>query len=168
MRDAHVSMPLRLRHSVIQKQRHSVTAFRLNAAMDEKFIGKTIGERVRHWREKRGMSVHELATKVGSKPSTIYGLEIGDQKKSSALHRIAKILGLNIEYLEMGKGAAELGSAPIEEIPEDPWPFSTIPFSSFDQLPDRDKETIEEIVRAYISRCEVPRAKRTTKRRRAG
>jgi transcriptional regulator with XRE-family HTH domain len=137
--------------------------------MEEKFIGKTIGERVRHWREKKGMSVHDLAAKVGSKPSTIYGLEIGDQKKSSALNRIAKVLGLNIEYLESGKGPEEVGgSAPIKETPEDPWPFTTIAFSSFDRLSSRDKETIEELVRTYISRCEVPRAKRTTKRRRVG
>jgi HTH-type transcriptional regulator, competence development regulator len=145
-------------------QRHSVTAFRLNTDMEEKFIGKTIGERVRHWRERRGITVPELARQVGSKPSTIYGLEIGDQKKSSALHKIAKALGLNIDYLETAKGPAELGGpARVEEA--EPWPFPTIARGRFDRLPDRDKQAIEKLLLTFISHCEVPGEQRARKRR---
>lgn len=136
--------------------------------MDDRFEGNTIGERVRHWREKRGMTVPELASKVGSKPSTIYGLEIGDQKKTTALHKLAKVLRVNVEYLELGKGRAESGQ-PIEDEATSGagWPFDPSLKFRFDRLQNRDKQAIEKLVLTYISHCEVTRDKRVTKRRTA-
>lgn len=133
--------------------------------MDDRFEGNTIGERVRHWREKRGMTVPELASKIGSKPSTIYGLEIGDQKKTTALHKIAKVLRLNVDYLELGKGRAEAGAPVKDEVaPTDGWPFDPGLKFRFDRLRNRDKQAIEKLLETYISHCEVPRDKHATKR----
>lgn len=47
--------------------------------------------------------------------STLYELERGDQRSSTRLHRLCKVLGLNIEFVEHGRGPRLLseGKAPL-------------------------------------------------------
>lgn len=65
----------------------------------------TVGERVKAEREAKGISRAELAKRIGAKgESYISELELGGIKKGGRLHRIAEELGLNVHWLETGKG----------------------------------------------------------------
>ena len=92
-------------------QRHSVTAFRSNVKMD------TIGTRIRAEREAQGISRAELARSAGIAPSTLSDLELGLSKSTTALHKIARRLGLRPEWLETGRGAKE----PSQDTSDSDW-----------------------------------------------
>lgn len=64
----------------------------------------TTGGRIKEWREKRKLTVAQLAQRVGLAQSTIYDLERGDSKSTTKLHRVAEALGVNPNWLETGKG----------------------------------------------------------------
>lgn len=85
---------------------HAITDFRLNGSM------KTIGSRVRAVREEKGITRKQLAAEVGIAPSTLSGLELGEQERTTALHRIAESLGVNVRWLETGAGAKYGASEP--------------------------------------------------------
>lgn len=87
-------------------QRPSVTPFRSNDAME------TIGERVRAEREDQGISRAELAKAAELSYTALSDLERGDTKSTPKLHRIAARLGVNVQWLETGKGpkAADIGT----------------------------------------------------------
>ncbi len=90
------------------RQRHSVTAFRSNVNME------TIGSRIRAEREAQGVSRAELARSAGIAPSTLSDLELGLSKSTTALHKIARRLGLRPEWLETGRGSKDPASDPSE------------------------------------------------------
>ena len=71
--------------------------------------GITIGARIRSRREEIGMPVSTLARAAGLAPSTVYDLMRSDSTSSTKLHLIAKALGLNIDWLETGKGPRLIG-----------------------------------------------------------
>jgi transcriptional regulator with XRE-family HTH domain len=58
------------------------------------------------------MSVKAMARAVGLAESTIYDLERSDSDSSTKLHLFAKALGLNVHWLETGKGQRLLTDAP--------------------------------------------------------
>lgn len=98
IRDAHgMSMERTLRHSVEACQRHSVDLFAFNCGMD------TIGSRIRAVREKQDISRADLAKSAGIKPSTLSDLELGLSKTTTALHKIARRLGVSVDWLETGR-----------------------------------------------------------------
>jgi transcriptional regulator with XRE-family HTH domain len=66
--------------------------------------GMTIGARVKSRREEIRMPVATLGRAVGLAPSTIYDLMRSDSVSSTKLHLFAKVLGLNVDWLETGKG----------------------------------------------------------------
>lgn len=82
-------------------QRHFVTAFRRNQAMEN------IGERVRRLREERGIERPDLARAAGLSYSMLADLENGKAKTTTRLHRIADRLGVRVHYLETGDGPEE-------------------------------------------------------------
>jgi transcriptional regulator with XRE-family HTH domain len=158
IRDAHVSMASTLRHSVIRPQRHSVTEIRFNSSV-------TIGDRTKEWRERRKMTVEQLAQRVGLRPSTIHDLERGDSKSSKKLHVIAQILRINVNFLETGRGEAEdMSAKPRDEAGNTNWPFS-FARSRFDGLPSVDRETIEAAVLALVISMEKAKPKPTMKKK---
>jgi transcriptional regulator with XRE-family HTH domain len=63
-----------------------------------------IGERIKERRRELRLSVRDLAEKVGIAPSTLYGIERGDQSRSTRLHVLCKVLGLNLEWVDSGQG----------------------------------------------------------------
>ncbi|MGY0607423.1 XRE family transcriptional regulator [Stenotrophomonas sp. FS3] len=95
----------------MSRQRHSVTAFRSNVNME------TIGSRIRAEREAQGVSRAELARSAGIAPSTLSDLELGLSKSTTALHKIARRLGLRPEWLETGRGSKD----PATDTSESDW-----------------------------------------------
>lgn len=110
MISAQVFMPPTLRYSVAKSQRHSVTEFRLNVGM------VTIGDRIRAEREAQGVDRKDLAKSAGIAYSTLADLEAGRSKSTTALHKIARRLGLRIEWLEYGKGPKRAAPAPAADV----------------------------------------------------
>lgn len=72
---------------------------------------ETIGNRVRTERERQGVSRSDLARSAGIATSTLSDLELGLSKSTTALHKIAKRLGVRPEWLESGKGIKDGASA---------------------------------------------------------
>ena len=81
--------------------------------------GITIGARIKSRREEINMPVTTLARAVGLAPSTVYDLMRSDSVSSTKLHLIARVLGLNIDWLETGKGPRLAGESRHGGIKED-------------------------------------------------
>ncbi|QPK65146.1 helix-turn-helix domain-containing protein [Methylomonas sp. LL1] len=62
----------------------------------------TMGARVRHYRERLGLSQDELALRVGAAQQTIQSLESGKIRKSTFLPHIARELGVDFDTLLFG------------------------------------------------------------------
>ncbi len=57
----------------------------------------TPGQRVRHWRELRGISQVELATRSGLEKTKLCKIEIGTQEvRATELEQLAEALGLSM------------------------------------------------------------------------
>lgn len=64
----------------------------------------TVGERIKHYRLKRGMTQKELADKMGIRPVGISQYESGKRiPKPETIKRIAHALDINPYYLQEGK-----------------------------------------------------------------
>ena len=70
---------------------------------------QSMGARVRHYRERLGLSQDELALKVGAAQQTIQSLESGKIRKSTFLPHIAKVLGIDFDVLMFGNPSAMTG-----------------------------------------------------------
>lgn len=98
MIEAHVFMPAKLRYSVAR-----VNGIPLRGSVSIRGM-KTIGERVRKDREDQGITRADLARAAGIAQSTLSDLELGLSKSTTALHKIAARLGVNVHWLETGRG----------------------------------------------------------------
>jgi len=67
----------------------------------------TIGNRIRAEREGQNVSRADLARSAGIATTTLSDLELGLSKSTTALHKIARRLGVRAEWLETGKGTKE-------------------------------------------------------------
>ena len=85
--------------------------------------GLTIGARIKSRREEINMPVATLARTVGLAPSTVYDLMRSDSVSSTKLHLIARALGLNVDWLETGKGARLAGESRHGGIKEEAAPY---------------------------------------------
>lgn len=80
---------------------------------------RTIGDRVRERRLELRWSQSKLAKLIGAKnASTISELESGRSKKSTSTTLLAKVMGLNAQWLQTGRGD-RLASIDLEEGHED-------------------------------------------------
>lgn len=84
----------------------------------------TVGCRVRHYRERLGLSQEELAARVGAAQQTIQSLESGKIRKSTFLPHIARELGVDFDTLLPGggnpgpaRGAGALPMASTRRVP---------------------------------------------------
>lgn len=84
----------------------------------------TVGLRVRHYRERLGLSQEELAARVGAAQQTIQSLESGKIRKSTFLPHIARQLGVDFDALLSGgehpaltQGARALPMASSRRVP---------------------------------------------------
>jgi transcriptional regulator with XRE-family HTH domain len=86
-------------------QRHFVPDVHCNAVME------TIGVRIRKRREDMGISRADLAKHIGLAYSSLSDLESGKAKSTTVLHKIAARLGVNVDWLETGKGVRDASPA---------------------------------------------------------
>lgn len=139
MREAHVLMPHTLRHPVGLTQRPPVTGFRDNLRMPrppdlQKF--DRLGDRIVHWRERRGMKRPELARLAKIPYSTLAELENNEQRSTTKITQIAAALRINAHYLATDKGDPEdLTALPASEYTADwPFPFPRSDLQEFDEI----------------------------------
>lgn len=71
----------------------------------------TVGERIVEARNERGMSRRDLVTASGVPYSTLAGLEVGDQKTSTAIPALASALGVHALWLAENRGPKNFGDA---------------------------------------------------------
>ncbi|PKH70304.1 transcriptional regulator [Stenotrophomonas sp. Betaine-02u-21] len=78
----------------------------------------TIGSRIRAEREAQEISRNELAKAAGIAATTLSNLELGLSKSSTALHKIARRLGVHVDWLETGKGKKRVTAGAVASVAE--------------------------------------------------
>jgi transcriptional regulator with XRE-family HTH domain len=68
---------------------------------------ESIGDRVRRTRESKGIARGDLARAIGLSYTGLSDLELGKAKNTTKLHRLASELGVDVQWLETGKGSPE-------------------------------------------------------------
>lgn len=66
---------------------------------------ETIGDRVRRLRQAQGIARKDLARDAGMSYSGLSDLESGKAKTTTRLHHLSAALGVDVNYLETGKGS---------------------------------------------------------------
>jgi transcriptional regulator with XRE-family HTH domain len=88
-------------------------------------IDRHVGERLRTIRERRGMSIDELATQVGITADQLAAHEAGEHLKPEVLYAIARSLRVLIaEFFIVIKPQAHPRERPMDELADFP-PFET-------------------------------------------
>lgn len=158
MREDHVAMRPSLRHAVDNSQRQPVTEFRNNYGMPRPpGLPKctTIGQRVRWWREHRGVSRKDLAKAVSLGYSTLADLENDEQDTTSKLHLIAAQLRLNPHYLETDRGEPEAEFEQAGPPADDLWPFARIPRRRLEKLNRIERKYAEDRLLEVLAEIEA-------------
>ncbi len=106
--DQVMSMKPILWHAIDLSQRDAITRSRNNWEM-------TIGERIKQARQLRGMSRPQLSEASGIKYPTLAGIENNDQAGTTQLPALAEALGVNIRWLQTGKGPKEPNTTGSDE-----------------------------------------------------
>jgi phage repressor protein C with HTH and peptisase S24 domain len=75
----------------------------------------SLGKRVAHARALAGISQSELARRIGIKPQSIQAIEAGDTKRSRYTGQIARTLGVDEAWLDMGRGEVPSMAHPAPE-----------------------------------------------------
>lgn len=68
---------------------------------------ETIGDRVKRLRKAKGVERKDLARDSGLSYTMVSDLESGKARSTTKLHRIAAVLGVDVRYLETGKGVQD-------------------------------------------------------------
>lgn len=63
-----------------------------------------IGRRLKERRKELGLSVVVVAARAGLRPTTLYDIEREEQHSTTRLHALCKVLGLNQDWVETGRG----------------------------------------------------------------
>lgn len=71
----------------------------------------TLGQRLRYARERKGLTQAVLATQSGTSQQAVNMAEQGKAKRPRALHEMATILGVSIDWLLSGREAGGMGQA---------------------------------------------------------
>jgi transcriptional regulator with XRE-family HTH domain len=79
----------------------------------------TLGQRVRWARERRGLSQHELAERIGVRQSTIGNIESGTRRRPREQRKLADALGVNELWLETGRGQRDRDAGDTTRLSED-------------------------------------------------
>lgn len=153
-------MPSSLRATVESRQRLPVTGFRKNQRVPRppempKDL-RTVGARVRWWREYRKMSRPALAKKVNYSYSGLADLENDESTASEKLHLIAAELRLKAHYLETGLGEPE-EAFPQDAAPEADWMFSGIARVRLRNLTKIEKAYIQQKLDEALLEIEAER-----------
>lgn len=89
---------------------------------------KTLQERLKFARAKKGLSQASLAKSIGKSQSSIAAIEAGRNKETTNIASLAMALGVNAVWLETGKGTP-FGSSP--NVRELGIPLNTVPIVSW-------------------------------------
>jgi len=108
-----------------------------------------LGTRIAHLRKQKDMSQTDLAKMVGVSCAQIGRYEIkGSQPPAEVLKKIAESLGTTIDYLINGdkdeKAQATLKDSELLQ-----------QFKAVEQLNEKDKSTIKDIIDAFIKRSKL-------------
>jgi transcriptional regulator with XRE-family HTH domain len=130
--------------------RHHVSAPRDNRAMDRPadFLEfTTLGKRVRGWREFRGLSQEQLATKAGLKNKTSVSTierDASDKPEAKTIFGLADALEVDPAYLFKGDGDPEVRK-PLSALAQIrfAWPFSDAAWTAFQRLSPKERDGIE-------------------------
>jgi transcriptional regulator with XRE-family HTH domain len=72
--------------------------------------GMGIGRRIKERRIELGLSVKSVADAAGMAATTLYDLEREEQHSTTRLHALCRVLGLNPEWADSGRGSRLSGS----------------------------------------------------------
>ena len=75
---------------------------------------ETLAKRLRYARERMGLTQSELARRVKLRPQAIQFIEAGHVRRPRSVVEIARVLGVNAEWLLLGEGAVDVA---IRETP---------------------------------------------------
>lgn len=128
----------------------------------------TIHQRIKALREKRQLSMEQLAERVGVSWQTIQQWENGKTApKRARLEAVAHALDTTPEYLAVGHCpvSPESNASPAQQSAT--WPFPSIPEESVRALPEEDRKRLEGALGLAIAQlgiglavAEAPRSKR--------
>ncbi len=104
---------------------------------------KGFATRVKELREKRALSQVQLAKMVGISQVAIKKIEDGGNTRYG--RKLAEALGVSLEYLETGVGAAEIDPPHSFRLAERPtkWPFGAIPEAAIHSLKSDELSRVE-------------------------
>ena len=93
-----------------------------------------IGAALRVVREQRGLSLREVARRVGVSPSFVSQVETGKANPSvGTLYALVGVLGTSLDDLmENGHGVVEEGRSPVSKPPTEGWPPVEVPLQPAD------------------------------------
>ncbi|WP_298134171.1 helix-turn-helix domain-containing protein [Acidiferrobacter sp.] len=69
---------------------------------------ETLAKRLRYARERMGLTQSELARRVKLRPQAIQFIESGHVRRPRSIVEIARVLGVNAEWLLLGEGAVDI------------------------------------------------------------
>jgi transcriptional regulator with XRE-family HTH domain len=160
-RSAHVIIGGSLRDSVAIMQRHSVTGFPENAGMPHRHPDtpnfSSLGDRIVHWREKRGMTRAQLAKAARIPYSTLAGIETNQQEGTTQLTQIAAALKVNPFYLATDKGNPEDLTVGVAEQSNSAW---LLPETDLSDMDDIEMELITLKLQKIVDDVRAKRNKR--------
>jgi len=117
--------------------------------MENNYKNSGFPERLKKLRLEKGLSQTEIAEKLGVNPNNIGRYERGESNPNTKfLKALADCLGVSVDYLydgiEEDAAVADLKDKELLEI-----------FTKAEQLSDKDKDTIKELLRAFIKNKEL-------------
>jgi transcriptional regulator with XRE-family HTH domain len=121
MRACQSIMPPTLRYPV--KDRNTSNTEGLPSSVSGTDYARTmgIGRKLKERRVELGLSVKQVADAAGMAATTLYDLEREEQHSTTRLHALCKVLGLNPEWADSGRGPRLVGSPTLapDSVPQD-------------------------------------------------
>lgn len=76
----------------------------------------TLGERLRQARENKNLTQQEVAERAGMSQPTYYKIESGKTKRTTYLNDLARVLGVNPEWLATGQGSMQTNQQIVDDL----------------------------------------------------
>ncbi|MFJ1300583.1 helix-turn-helix domain-containing protein [Pseudomonadota bacterium AL_CKDN230030165-1A_HGKHYDSX7] len=117
-------------------------------------------DRLKHARQMRGYTQHELARVSGVSQSAIGSYESGERRSSRSAHRLAQALKVNLVWLETGAGAMMPAASHATPALREPqpgehhdvyaWPFSGISADQYYALNAEQQRMIDAVLKTIL------------------
>ncbi len=76
----------------------------------------SLGERLKQARENKQLSQQEVAERAGMSQPTYYKIESGKTKRTTYLNDLARVLGVNPEWLATGQGSMQTNQQIVDDL----------------------------------------------------